>query len=66
MTAGITMALGEHALGISSVDRSVFRAAADFLHYVVVCRVEYLAAVDAAGVVPEQAVVERRLGNLRA
>ena len=51
------MALGEHPLRVGLIDHAVGGAAAGFLLDVVVRRVERLAAVDAAGVVPIEAVV---------
>ena len=51
------MALRERSLGIGLVDHPVGTAAAGFFFDVIVHRVDGLAAVDAAGVIPVKAIV---------
>ena len=65
VTVGIAVALREHPLGIRCIHHAVGRAAAGFFLDVVVGGVEHLAAVDAAGVVPPQAVVGRSCAHAR-
>ena len=57
VAVGVAMALGEHALGVGGIHHAILGAAAGFFLDVVIGGVEHLAAVDAAGVVPPQAVV---------
>ena len=65
MAVGIAVALREHPLGIRCIDHPIGGAAAGFFFDVVVGGVEHLAAVDAAGVVPPQAVVGRSCAHAR-
>ena len=65
MTVGIAVALREHAIGIGCIHHAVGGAAAGLFLDVVVGGIEHLAAVDAAGVVPPQAVVGGSRANAR-
>ena len=60
MAIRVAVTLWEHPLRVGLVDDAVGRAAADLFLDVVVQRVDRLAAVDAASVVPIQAVVAGR------
>ena len=57
VSVGIAVALGEHALGVGLVDGAIGGGAAGFFFDVIIGGVDGFAAVDAVGVIPEEAVV---------
>ena len=65
VTVGIAVALREHPLGVRRIDHAVGGAAAGLFLDVVVGGIKHLAAVDAAGVIPPQAVVSRSRAHAR-
>ena len=57
MPIGVTVALREHALSIGRIDHTIGSTAAGLLLDVVIHGVDRLTGIDAAGVVPIQAIV---------